>query len=101
MSPIADNALLQWLQDDSNNDHQDPDSLQVMYEAFEPDAPDPTELIQDDDRHLCFLTFSHDEANRPAGYLLHSLSKYPKRIGITTEYDNRWYFTAGETTGGQ
>ena len=101
MSPIADNALLQWLQDDSNNDHQDPDSLQVMYEAFEPDAPDPTELIQDDDRHLCFLTFSHDEANRPAGYLLHSLSKYPKRIGIATEYDNRWYLSAGETTGGQ
>ena len=101
MSPIADNALLLWLQDDSNNDHQDPASLQVMYEVFEPDAPDPTELIQDDDRHLCFLTFSHDEANRPAGYLLHSLSKYPKRIGIATEYDNRWYLTAGETTGGQ
>ena len=47
MSPIANNVLLQWLQDDSNNDHQVPDSLQVMYKVFEPVAPDPTEVVQD------------------------------------------------------
>ena len=98
---LPDNALRLWLQDETNNDYLDTESLQEMYRHFAVDQADPTDLVKDDDRHHCFLIFNADEENKPVGTIVHHLAKCPSRMGITTPFDNQWYLTAGQPVGGQ
>lgn len=97
---LPDNALRLWLQDESNNDYLESDSIREMYDLFASGATDPTELVKDDDRHHCFLIFNHDEENQSVGTILHHLARYPRRMGITTPFDNHWYISAGLPVGG-
>ena len=101
---LPDNALLLWLQDESNNDYLDTESLLEMYNLFSSTAhADPTDLmdlLKDDDRHHCFLIFNHDEEDNPVGTILHHLARYPRRMGVTTPFDNQWYIAAGQPVGG-
>ena len=97
---LPDNALRLWLQDESNNDYLDLESLRTMYSLFASGEPDPTSLVQDDDRHHCFLIFNHDEENKAVGTILHHLARYPRRMGVTTPFDNLWYISAGQPVGG-
>ena len=99
--PLTDNALLLWLQDEANNDYLDTEAMQEMYDLFTPASADPTNLVQDDDRHHCFLAYHLDEENNAVGTIFHHLSRYPRRMGVTTPYDNNWYIAAGSPVGGQ
>ena len=100
---LPDNTLLLWLQDENNNDYQDTESLQEMYNLFSSanaDATDLMDLLKDDDRHHCFLIFNHDEEDNPVGTILHHLARYPRRMGVTTPFDNQWFIAAGSPVGG-
>ena len=33
--------------------------------------------------------------------ILHHIARYLSRIGVTTQFDNRWFITANQTIGGQ
>ncbi len=98
---LPDNALLQWLQAESNNDYLELDSIESMYDIFADGSPeDQMTLLQEDDRHHCFLIFTPDEENKPTGTILHHMAKYPKRIGVSTAYDSNWYVAANQSIGG-
>ena len=98
---IPDNALLRWIQDEANNDYLEPASIESMYQIFaEGSLEDQLTILQDDDRHHCFLIFSPNEEDKPTCTVLHHMAKYPKRIGVTTNYDVRWYIAANEPVGG-
>ena len=100
-SNLPDNALLQWLQDEANNDYLEPSSIESMYQIFaDGREEDQLDLLKDDDRHHCFLIFSPNEEDKPTSTILHHMAKYPKRIGVTTNYDGRWYVAANEPVGG-
>ena len=85
---LPDNALLLWLQDEANNEYLDSASIESMYQIFADDSlEDQMSLLKDDDRHHCFLIFSPNEEDKPTSTILHNMVKYPKRIGVTTNYD--------------
>ena len=98
---LPDNALLLWLQDESNNEFPDQDALAGIYSYFSQGATNPLDSIKGDDRHHCFLTFSKNEAGDSVGTVVHHLAKALSRMGITTAYDGRWYMTAGQPIRGQ
>ena len=100
MSALPDNALLQWLQDESNSEHGTPDALAAMYAYFAADANDPTSQVQDDDRHHCFIIFQKDAANNPTCTILHHLAQFPTRMGHVTLFDGDWFFTGDQPVGG-
>ena len=55
--PLPDNALLLWLQDESNNECATSEAITQMYSIFDDDENEPIEHFQQDDRHHCFLIF--------------------------------------------
>ena len=72
--PLPNNALLLLLQDESNNEYQDMDTMQEMYDLFMLlTRADPTHLVQDDHRHHCFLAFHLDEENNTVGSIFWEL----------------------------
>ena len=74
---LPDNALLRWLQDESNNDYLGTDALEEMYQLFAADQPNPLASLQDDDRHHIYLVFSDNEEGTVVAHLLHHLAKFP------------------------
>ena len=98
---LPDNALLHWLQDDTNDEFQDQDALASMYSYFTAGSADPLNSIKGDDRHHCFLTFQKGESGDSVGIIVHHIAQAPSRMGITTIYDGKWYLTSGQPVGGQ
>ena len=101
VNSLPDNALLRWLQVESNNDYLELDKVESMYNIFaDGSIEDQMTLLQEDDRHHCFLIFTPDEEDKPTGTILHHMAKYPKRIGVDTAYDGNWYISANQPIGG-
>ena len=98
---LPDNALLHWLQDESNNEFPDQDAIAGMYSFFAPGATDPLASIKGDDRHHCFLIFQKGDSGTSVGTIVHHIAQAPSRMGITTAYDGKWYLTAGQPIRGQ
>ena len=99
--PLPDNALLAWLQDESNDEFRSTEALTTMYAFFATGATDPIERLQEDDRHHSFLIFVEDEQEEITGVILHHLAQFPSRLGATaTAYDGNWYLTADQPVGG-
>ena len=98
---LPDNALLHWLQDESNDEFPDKDDLAGIYSHFAQGAANPLDAIKGDDRYHCFLTFQKNEAGMSNSTIMHHLAKAPSRIGVTTIYDGKWYMTAGQPIRGQ
>ena len=96
----TDNTLLQWLQDESNDDHRTNDLLASMYSYFAEGADDPLTRIKEDDRHHCFLIFQKDAVGSSYCSVLHHLAQYPTRMGITTPHDGNWYLSEGQPVAG-
>ena len=99
--PLPDNALLLWLQDESNNDYLSLEKLEEMYTLFAEDQPDPIEEFKDDDRYHNYLIFADNEEGMASAQVLHHLAKFPKRVGVATPYDNKWYVTSQQPVLGQ
>jgi len=99
---LPDNALLRWLQDESNNNYLElKNNVESMYNIFaDGSLEDQMTLLQEDDRHHCFLIFTPNEEDKPTGTILHHMAKYPKRIGVSTAYDGNWYVSANQPIGG-
>ena len=98
---LPDNALLRWLQDESNNDFLDPEALDRMYQQFAAGQPDPLDELKDDDRHHSYLLFSDNEEGVVVAQIVHHLARFPKRMGVTTPYDGNWYLTSNQPVQGQ
>ena len=62
MSALPDNALLTWLQDETNDTYCTVDDLAGMYSYFDHNAADPTDSIKDNGHHHRFIIF---EKNAP------------------------------------
>ena len=97
---LPDNALLEWLQDDANNDHKSDDDLAAMYSYFAEGAADPLDQLKEDDRHHCFLVFQKSPAGNSNCTVLHHLAQYPTRMGITTPFDGNWYLSGDQPVAG-
>ena len=101
LGPLPDNALLAWLQDESNDDFCSTEALATMYNYFITGADNPLEKLQEDDRHHSFLIFIEDDQEEVTGLVLHHLAQFPSRLGATaTAYDGRWFLTADQPVGG-
>ena len=98
---LPDNALLRWLQDESNNDFLALEDLELMYSLFADGQADPLEDLKDDDRHHVYLIFADNEEGTVVAQVVHHLAKFPKRMGVTTPYDGEWYLTANQPVQGQ
>ena len=98
---LPDNTLLLWLQDKSNNEFPDQDSLVGIYSYFIQGATNPLDSIKGNSRHHCFLTFQKNGSGSSIGTIIHHLAKAPSRMGVTTIYDSNWYMTAGQPIRGQ
>ena len=99
--PLPDNALLAWLQDESNDEFRSTEALTTMYSFFAAGASNPMEKLQEDDRHHSFLVFIEDDQSEVVGLILHHLAQFPSRLGATaTAYDGRWFLTADQPVGG-
>ena len=88
---LPDNALLAWLQDDTNNAYQSEKELAGMHSYFSEDVNDPTDSIKEDDRHHCFIIFEKNEFGNAECVVLHHLAQHPTQMGVTTIYDWNWY----------
>ena len=100
--PLPDNALLLWLQDESNNECATSEAITQMYSIFDDDENEPIEHFQQDDRHHCFLIFeAADEDATPTATILHHLARVPTRIGNPTPFDGSWYLSSNLQIGGQ
>ena len=97
---LPDNALLTWLQDDTNNDYHSVEDLATMYSYFNEDVDDPIDRIKGDDRRHCFIIFEKNEHGNAECVILHRLAQHPSRMGTTTMYDGNWYFTGNQPVGG-
>jgi len=76
-TPIPDNALLLWLQDESNNECTTAESAIMHTNEF-----DPISHFQQDDRQHCFLIFEKvNEDSIPNATILHQLAVVPTCIG--------------------
>ena len=93
---LPDNALLEWLQDEGNDDHRSDNDLASMYSYFAEGADDPTTLLKEDDRHHCFLVSQKDSTNKSHCTVLHHLAQYPTHMGITMPFDGNWYLSGDQ-----
>ena len=100
MPALPDNALLHWLQDDTNNEHNTPDTLAAMYTYFASDSNDPTNQIKNDDRQLCFIIFQKDARGTSVCTILHHLAQFPTQMVHVTPFDGSWYFTGDQPVDG-
>ena len=98
---LPDNALLLWLQDETNNEFPDQDAIAGMYSYFASGAANPLDSIKGDDRHHCFLIFQKGGSGTSVGTIVHHIAQAPSRMGTTTTYDGKWYLTAGQPIRGQ
>ena len=99
--PLPDNALLAWLQDESNDEFRSTEALTTMYTFFATGATNPLERLQEDDQHHSFLIFIEDEQKEVVGLILDHLAQFPSRLGATsTAYDGQWFLTADQPIGG-
>ena len=90
LRPLLDNALLAWLQDESNDEFCSTEALTTMYTFFATGAANPLEQLQEDDRHHSFLIFIEDKQKEVVGLILHHLAQFPSRLGATAAaYDGR------------
>ena len=97
---LPDNALLAWLQDDTNDEFTDLDALAGMYSYFASSASDPIDNLKTDDRHHCFLIFQKGTLGTSTATILHHLAQYPSRMGQATTYDGNWYMTGDQPIAG-
>ena len=97
---LPNNALLEWLQDESSDDHRSDDDLASMYSYFAEGAANPIALLKEDDRHHCFLVFQKDTAGNSHCTILHHLAQYPTQMGITTPFDGNWYLSGNQPVAG-
>ncbi len=81
---LPDNALLLWLQDETNNDFLALEDLERMYQLFADGSTNPIDDLKDDDRHHSYLIFSDNEEGSVVAQVLHHLAKFPRRMGVTT-----------------
>ena len=99
--PLPDNALLAWLQDESNDEFRSTEALATMYNFFATGAENPLERLQEDDRHHSFLIFIEDDQKEVVGLILHHLAQFPSHLRATaTAYDGCWFLTADQPVGG-
>ena len=99
---LLDNSYLSWLQDPQNDDYRDVDSLASVYSQLAHPVNDGRDLLTtflDDETPHAFLVFQKINSSSEA-LILHHGAKYPRKIGAPTPYDNNWYFTGGDITGG-
>jgi len=102
-TPIPDNAILLWLQDESNNaECTTAESITTqMYTTMQTDVFDPISHFKQDDHHHCFLIFEKvDDDSIPTATILHHLAVAPTRIGNPTPHDGHWHLTANQPIGG-
>ena len=97
---LPDNALLQWLQDESNNEFKSAEDIKEMYVFFDEEATDPINNLKEDDRHHCFIIFQQNDAGDSVCSILHHLARAPSRMGNPTLYDGNWYLTGDQIIGG-
>ena len=99
--PIPDNALLAWLQVESNDEFRSVEALTAMYAHFVVGETDPIDKLRGDDRHHCYLVFVEDSQREVTGLILHHLAQFPERLGVpATPYDGRWFITGDQPVGG-
>ena len=89
-TPIPDNALLLWLQDESNNECTTAESITQMYTTMHTDEFDLISHYKQDGRHHCFLIFEK----------VAHLAVAPTRIGNPTPHDGHWHLAANQPIGG-
>ena len=82
--PLPDNALLAWLQDDSNDDFRSTEALTTMYGFFATGAANPLERLQEENPHHLYLIFIEDEQKEVTGVILHHLALFPSSLGVST-----------------
>ena len=97
---LPDNALLERLQDERNDDHRSDDDLASMYNYFAEGANVPITLLKEDDHYHCFIVFQKDSTNNSHCTMLHHLAQYPTRMGITTPFDGNWYLSGDQPMAG-
>ena len=71
-----------------------------MYEHFDENEDDPTPILQNDDRHHCYLIFKRDPEDMVTASIFHHLAQYPTRLGITTVHDGNWFLSSDQSIGG-
>ena len=99
--PIPDNALLTWLQDETNNPFPTSDDIRGMYSHFSNACPDPITSIQQDDWSHCFLIFVEDQNGESCAQILHHLAQYPTRLGSPpSPYDRKWFMMVDQPVRG-
>jgi len=94
-TPIPDNALLLWLQDESNNECTTAESITQMYRTMHTEEFDPVSHFKQDDHHHCFLIFEKvnddsiptDPNPNPLQPSSITLQFSPTRIGNPTPHD--------------
>ena len=97
---LPNNALLHWLQDDSNDEFLEEDALATMYSYFAMGANDPLPRVKGDDRYHCFITFQKDSGGNAHCTILHHLARVPTRMGTDTPYNGNWYMTGDQPIDG-
>ena len=74
-TPIPDNTLLLWLQDESNNECTTVEIITQMYAIMHTDEFDPISHFQQDDHQHCFLIFEKvNEDSIPTATIVHHLA---------------------------
>ena len=90
-NPLPDNAMLQWVQDELNNDYPTAEDIADVYALYAHDDYDPDQNFLQDDRHHCVIFFKKNGDDVPTATILHHLARFPTRIGNPTPYDGGWY----------
>ena len=86
-APLPYNVLLRWIQDESCNYYQTVELLRQIYTTFATVQPYPLDSLKDNARHHCFLIVSENEESHIVAAILHHMTQYPSRIGVTIPFD--------------